>query len=149
MKSWFCVVSRPNQECRAAIELANQSFHVYLPVIDAKPMFPRYLFVEFDREKDPWGSIKSTRGCVDLLRNGFLPAMVPRHAMDAIMAYQPQQEAPAGPNIFTEGQVVRVIEGPLQGLQGLFQRDAKGRVSCLIEIMGRRVELPKESIRAA
>lgn len=150
MLAWHVVMSRAQQEARAAIELANQNFKVYLPVIDAKPMFPRYLFVQMDRNKDPWGLIKSTRGCVDLLKNGYLPALVPQHAMNAIMSYSPPlPEQPDAPGTFAPGQAIKVVTGPLQGLEGLFQRDAGGRISCLIEILGRRVELPKDSIRAA
>ena len=149
MLAWHIAVCRPLQETRAAIELVNQDFRVYLPILDSKPMFPRYIFVQFDREYDDWGKIKSTRGCVDLIKNGFQPSIVPQDAMDAIMAFKPPVEPVDGETQYTEGQMVQIISGPFQGFQGLFQRDAKGRTAALLEVMGRRIELPKNSIRAA
>ena len=149
MLAWHVALCRSQQEARAAVELANQSFRVFLPILDTKPMFPRYIFLQFDRDRDDWGKVKSTRGCVDLLKSGFLPSIVPEPVMDAIMAFRPPVEPVQGETQFTEGQRVRVTEGPCQGLEGLFQRDAKGRNYALLEILGKRVELPKNSIRAA
>ena len=148
MLAWHVVNSKPQQEFRAAVELTKQNFHVFLPILHQKPMFPRYLFVEFDREVDQWGSIKSTRGCMDLLRNGFLPANVPSNVMAAIMTYTPKDES--SPELtFAPGQKVIVQSGPLAGLEGLFVSDRHKRVYALLEIMGKSVEVAKDSIRAA
>lgn len=149
MQQWFCVVSKPSQEARAAVELAKQDFRVYLPILDAKPMFPRYLFIQFDPDRDNWGIVRSTRGCIDLLRSGFIPTAVPAYLIEALMTYRPLAEPIQTETTFTAGQTIKVIEGPLQGLHGLFQQDAKKRTQAFIDIMGKRVELPKANIRAA
>ena len=147
---WFCVVSKSNQEARAAVELTKQGFDVFMPILDRRPMFPRYLFVQFDRERDPWGAIKNTRGCVDLLKNGFLPSPVPTPVIEALKAYRPPVEGEAAPEqVFNTGETVVIHTGPLSGLSGLFQANVKGRTACLLEIMGKRVEIPRNSIRAA
>ncbi len=149
MQNWFVVVTRAQQEARAAIELANQNFHAFLPVMASKPMFPRYIFTRFDRDADPWGKIKSTRGCVDLLRDGYMPAKVPDRIIEAIMAFKEPVEPARGETNFTAGQTVRITEGVLSGLEGLFQGDVKNRTACLLEICGRRVQVPRNTIRAA
>jgi transcriptional antiterminator RfaH len=149
MIAWHVVVCRAQQEARAAIELTKQDFEVYMPILDSKPMFPRYIFTRFDREKDNWGVIRSTRGCIDLLKNGFIPAHVPQHAMDAIMAYRPPVEPTQTQTQFAAGDTVRITTGPLAGLEGLFVADRQKRISCLLEIMGKRVEVPIDSVRAA
>jgi transcriptional antiterminator RfaH len=149
MIAWHCCVTRPQQEHIAALHLANQNFRAFLPVLFSKPMFSRYLFVEFDRDKDPWGLIKSTRGCVDLLKDGYMPAIVPTRVIEAIMAYRPPQEPAEGQTEYTKGQTVKITEGVLSGLEGLFQGDVKGRTACLLEICGRKVQVPKSTIRAA
>lgn len=131
------------------MELANQGFTVFLPTLDAKPMFPRYGFVAFDRDRDNWGTIKSTRGCVDLLKTGFIPTPVPGYAMDLILNYKPAEKPQEAATAFSPGQMVEIHTGPLQGLQGLFVADAKARTMAFLEIMGKRVELPRDSIRAA
>ena len=149
MRAWHVVCSRPQQEARAAIELAKQDFDVFLPILDQKPMFPRYLFVAFDVAQDNWGCIRSTRGCVDLLKNGFLPATVPDHIMSAIRAYKPLEASQDDQTEFSAGQAITITSGPLAGLQGLFVADRHKRVYALLEIMGRKVEVARDSIRAA
>ncbi len=149
MNLWHVVITRAQQEARAAIELTKQDFEVYLPILDSKPMFPRYIFTKFNRETDNWGVIRSTRGCCDLLKTGFLPANVPTHAMDAIMSYRPSQEPTQAQTQFTKGDAVTIASGPLQGLSGLFVADKQKRISCLLEICGKRVEVARDSVRAA
>lgn len=149
MLAWYCAISKPNQEARAAIELAKQDFRVFLPILDAKPMFPRYLFVAFDASTDNWPAIRSTRGCQDLLRNGFTPAAIPERVMDAIMAYRHPAQPQTGETEFSKDQLVRIVDGPLAGLEGLFVADRHKRVYALLEIMGRKVEVARNSIRAA
>lgn len=148
MIAWYCVVSRPQQEARASVELTNQGFTTFLPILNDKPMFPRYLFAAFDRDRDNWGIIKSTRGCVDLLKSNFIPTPVPNYAMDIIMAYKPPQELQDGATAFYRGQSVEIHTGPLQGLHGLFVSNSKARTMTFLEIMDKRVELPRDSIRA-
>lgn len=149
MLTWHVVTTKPQQEARAAVELANQEFRVFLPVLSAKPMFPGYIFVQFDREIASWGTIKNTRGCIDLLRNGFLPSNVHDDIIEALMAYRPPQAAAAGEIEFSRGQPVKVTDGILEGLEGLFQSDVKGRTLCLLEICGKRVQVPRDTIKAA
>jgi len=150
MINWFVVQTHSRQEARAAIELARQEFHTYLPILHSKPMFPRYLFVRFNREMDNWGVIRSTRGCIDLLRNGFLPIAVREEVIETIRSYMPPIDH-TEPHKFITGEVICVTDGAFTGFQGLFVSDHKERVKCLLEIFGgkREVEIPRESIRVA
>ena len=149
-KQWFCVLAKSHQEARAAVELTKQGYRVFMPILSGRPMFPRYLFAQFDRERDPWGAIKNTRGCVDLLRSGFVPSPVPEEVMEALMSYKPAPDAESVDQVkFNTGDAVIISDGPLQGLSGLFQASVKGRTACLLEIMGKRVEVPRGSVRAA
>ncbi len=149
MIAWHCCHTRPQQETRAAIELTNQDFRVFLPVLASKPMFPRYLFIQFDRQIDPWGVIKNTRGCSGLLLDGFMPAIVPDRAIEAIMAYREPEKPQDGQTEFTPGQPVRIVSGPCAGIEGLFVADANRRVYALLEICGKQIKVARESIRAA
>lgn len=149
MLTWHVVTTKPQQEARAAVELANQDFRVFLPMLSAKPMFPGYIFVQFDREIAGWGTIKNTRGCVDLLRNGFLPSNVHDDIIEALMAYRPPQPVAAGGIEFSRGQTVKINEGVLEGVEGLFQANVKSRTMCLLEICGKRVMVPRDTIQAA
>ena len=134
-RAWHCTFTRPQQELRAAIELTKQDFHVFTPTFDAKPLFPRYIFVEFDRDKDPWGLIRSTRGCVDVLRNGFHPIIVRPQIIDAIMAFIPPSEPENIDSTYAKDQKSRIKSGLLAGYEGLFQGTDKQRVQAFLEIL--------------
>lgn len=149
MNNWFCVMTRAQQEHRAMIELTKQGFHTYSPLFKSKPLFPRYIFVEFDRDTDNWGVIRSTRGCVDLLKNGFQPLSIPNRVMDAIMAYEPPAEpVEADPN-YDKGQKVKIKTGVLAGYEGLFQGTDKQRVQAFLTILGNKVSVPLKDISSA
>ena len=93
---WLCVMCKTQQEYTAKENLKRQGFTVYLPtelrksgkqgratkVI--KAMFPGYLFVEADLGRQDLSIIRSTLGCIALLRNGALPAVVPDQVMASI-----------------------------------------------------------------
>ncbi len=151
MRAWFVAVAKPAQEFRAQYELNNQGFETYLPTIRSKPMFPRYLFTRFDRDVDNWGTIRSTRGCIDVLKHGFLPQAVPSQAMNLIMAYKDAPESFHTNPAYQAGQRVTVIGGPFSSFEGLFQESAKDRVKVLLELFGakREVEIRLHDIAPA
>ena len=72
--AWYVVQTQVNAEAKAARNLMRQGFEIYLPrylkrrsharKIEkvAAPLFPRYLFVCVDMEKQRWRSIQSTFG---------------------------------------------------------------------------------------
>ena len=149
MRTWHVVQTKPSQEVRAAVELTQQNFHVYTPVLNAKPLFPRYIFAEFDRDTDNWGVIRSTRGCCDVLKNGFRPVVVRQEIMEAIMTYRAPQEPADGIVEFAKGQTVRIQRGVLGGYSGLFQGTDKQRMRAFLEVLGNRVEVPILDLVAA
>ena len=70
---WLLVYTKAKEEQRAKTNLENQGFQTFLPMIafvkmnrskstTVEPMFPRYLFIKLNLEKDNWTLIKSTRG---------------------------------------------------------------------------------------
>ena len=148
-KAWYCVITKPSQEGRAAYELRNQGFEVYLPFLKAKPMYPRYEFVRFDWESDPWGSIRSTRGCIGLLKHGFVPQAVRDPIISAIKAYEAHTALPEPDPVYERGQQIIVATGLLKGFEGLFDGTAHGRTMALLQIMGMKVEVPIGDIQAA
>jgi len=145
----FVVWTKPGEEIRASINLTNQGFPVFLPLHEGRPLFPRYLFLEFDRSQPEWAKVRSTRGCIGLITNNHLPVPVPDEVIMALKSYRPPQEPAHGETVFTQGQTVRIVDGPLQGLEGLFVADRNKRVSCLLELLGRKVEVPRASVQAA
>ena len=93
---WHCAWTCQQRENIAAQSIRNAGFASYLPLHYQPgllsrwrivPLFPRYCFVAFDPDRDPWGKIADCRGVCGLIRHGYdLPTPVPDHAIDELLA---------------------------------------------------------------
>lgn len=106
------------------------------------PMFPGYLFVRETMEKHTYVEILNVRGTVRILEDGWTRLTpIPDSEMDAI-----QRLASADLPVFAhphlrQGDRVRVTDGPLAGVEGLFVEDkpSRGRLVLSIGLLGRSV----------
>jgi transcriptional antiterminator RfaH len=165
MDSWFVVRTRARAEEMAARHLANQRFTAYLPryrrqvrharrnEIVLRPLFPGYLFVQLDPQLCRWRSINGTFGVQKVLTQGDVLLPVADSIIAEIKAREDETGAVklAKPR-FAPGQLVRLLEGPLADLNGLFEemRD-ENRVILLVSLLGRqvRMQVPMAAIEAA
>ena len=159
MKRWFVVQTRPNAESRAAQHLENQGFEVWLPEFLKKrrharrtdmvrrPLFPRYLFVRIDLDAEQWRSILGTVGVIAMVggepptpvADAIVEALVQRCDADGLVAIDPALG-------LKEGQPVRITEGPLADLEGIFlDIDDQARVAILLSLMGRKVRVQADA----
>jgi transcriptional antiterminator RfaH len=155
-KRWYVVQTQPNSELKAAQNLINQGYDIYLPrylrrrrharKVDfmAKPLFPRYMFVAIDMATQRWRSIQSTFGVSRLVSNGDNPAVVPEQVVSALRAREDEKgfiqmnSRPA----FASGDRVRVVEGAFMDSLGFFSEMAdRDRVSILLDLLGRKVRV--------
>jgi len=139
----------------------QQGYTTYLPMVRAakrrngrrryvrEPLFPRYLFIQLDQITDNWAPIRSTIGVSTLVRFGMEPAPI-SDAM--IRAIRERENAEGLHEIHTElreGSTVRVLDGPMMGLEGVFiARSGEQRVMILLELMGKlaRVQMDVDAI---
>ncbi|MBT6511012.1 MAG: transcriptional activator RfaH [Rhodospirillaceae bacterium] len=155
MKRWYVVQTKSQAESRAAQHLANQDFEAWLPEFLKKrrharrtetvrrPLFPRYLFVRIDLDAEQWRSVLGTVGVISLV-GGDPPAPVADTVIEAIKARcDAQGLLRIDPGLgLSEGQGVRIAEGPLADLEGVFlEIDDQSRVAILLSLMGRRVRV--------
>lgn len=155
MKRWYVAHTRPNNEQRAIVNLQRQGFEVYMPQylaqrrharrIEAvtRPLFPRYLFIWTDPQIDPWRSINSTYGVLNIIAHGDTPQAVPEGIVESLKS----QEDAKGiiktiSNIFYPGQRLEILNGPMAMQIGCFQRmpDTE-RVVLLLNLLGRQVNV--------
>lgn len=159
MLSWFAVWTKPRAEAVAREHLERQGFECRLPRTGklvptasgvramVEPLFPRYLFLRADAERQDLGRIRSTRGVSALVRRGLIPALVPEHVIATLDARtQPESGliALSAPPL-AAGDRVRVTQGPFSGLDAVFRaRRPSDRVSLLLEVLGERcrVDVP-------
>lgn len=163
MQCWYAVFCKPRQEVVAEENLLRQGFHVYLPRIETtqrrrgkwtdvvEALFPRYLFIRIDPARQSTASVRSTRGAVDLMRFGGQPAVVPDWVMNALFQ---REDAASGLHqevrpLFRTGDPVKIVEGPLAGLDGVFTlQDGEERVIVLLDLLGKtnRVKINRDWI---
>jgi len=145
---WYAVYTLPHREATAQLQLSNQGFRTFLPLVSKTiqharrydtvmaPFFPQYLFVAFDLTHR-WRAINGTRGVIRLIMQNDRPAPVQSGVVESLIA----SSSPAGEVLFrpdiAPGDSVRLIAGPFAGQLGILQRlDSAGRVQVLLEIMG-------------
>jgi transcriptional antiterminator RfaH len=153
VRRWAVVSTRPNQEARAQVNLARQGFTVWLPSYRRKrrhagrtdivkaPLFPGYLFVELDAERESWHSINGTFGVRNLVCLHDRPAFLPDGFIADLRASANDDGLlePPEPKL-APGQTVTLTDGPFAGnVAKLLALDGKGRVLLLLELLGGEV----------
>jgi len=160
---WFLVCTLPRCEALADSHLNRQGFRCFLPrylktVRHARklrtfqaPLFPRYLFVVLNLERDRWRSVNGTSGVASLFMAHDRPVPAPEGIVETLM----EAANPSG-NRFADGlapgQKIRLVAGPFAQAVGLLDRlDDAGRVEVLLEMMGGgvRVKLARNWVEPA
>lgn len=165
MQRWYVVNTRPRAEAQAHWNLERQGFAAYLPRYRktrrharrvervVTPLFPRYLFVNADLDRDRWRCLHSTVGVSRLLCHGELPTPVP----DAVIAeIQSREDAFGMVNIGSAaglrvGDRVRILDGAFADMIGVFESISdEARVTILLDLLGRQVKvgLPVHALSA-
>ncbi len=162
MEAWYVLYTKPRQEETVAGQLGRQ-VEVFLPQYTErqrgqpprkKPLFPCYLFVRTDLEALGISALQWVPGVRHLVAFGGVPARVPEAAIALIRRQLAQIEAQGGfPRVrFRPGERVRVREGPLAGLEAIFEGPAgpAERVRILIRFLGEcnRAVVPLEILEA-
>ena len=146
---WFVAQTLHHREKLAALHLGNQGFRSFLPrfrktVRHARqlraviaPVFPGYIFIILDIERDRWRSINGTFGVARLVSAQGRPIPVPSGIVEAMIAASDPSGVVRLGGELRPGQAVRVVAGPFAGGFGVLERlDGKGRVRVLLKIMG-------------
>ena len=158
-RAWYLVQSKPRNEMRALENLVRQGYETYLPLMEVErlqrgkllkkmePLFPRYLFLHLEEGNDNWGPIRSTMGVAGLVRFGQAYAVVSDDVLEAVrVRTQDGKKA-----LFSPGDSIRVVSGPLLGLEGVFDiTDGEQRSFVLLEFMQKqqRVSVSTADLRA-
>lgn len=164
-KQWYVVYTHAQSEHLAFEHLKRQGYDAYLPrhlkrrkharKVDwvSAPLFPRYLFVRLDVERERWHAINSTVGVVSLFTQGMRPAAVPFGVIEDIQEREDEKGMVVLNTVdsFKKGDKIRVTAGGLYDQVGQFDcADDSERVVVLLNMLGRevRVHLPVATISA-
>ena len=161
--AWYVVFTRPKNESVAVENLENQGFAAYLPMASVKkrrasgtllvvePLFPRYVFVALTKGVHNFSKIRSTRGCVDLVRFGFEVVHLPLGFVESLRAAENEDgliDLQASRQL-EQGTRVSLQNGPFEGLVGeLRNYKSADRVVIMLDLMGKKtaVEVAADSV---
>jgi transcriptional antiterminator RfaH len=148
---WYVIHTKPRQEHRALLNLQQQGYDCYLPLLAVQklrhgaltvvqePLFSRYLFIQLDTDQEgqSWGPIRSTLGVNRLVTFGTEPATISTGIIDQLRSFD--KTVCANPQrLFSHGDMVQIKDGPFAGIEGIYQMDdGDRRAMVLIELLGK------------
>ena len=151
---WFVAQTLCHREKLARLHMGGQGLRSFLPsfhktVRHARqlrnviaPVFPGYIFVVLDPERDRWRSINGTFGVARLISAHDRPTPVPTGVVEALLATVDESGLVRLDGGLQPGQKVRVVAGPFAQVLGVLERlDGKERVRVLLNIMGGQVPI--------
>jgi transcription antitermination factor NusG len=159
---WFAIRTNIRCERRAQLGLDALGYRTYLPqcirwVSHARvkervrrPLFARYIFVEFDINMEGTDGIRNTHGVEGILGNAGVPMTVPGALVVDLLGRElkgefdetKDQKLPIGAKI-------AIMDGQHDGLIAVLCGGNNGHVICRIVDSARETKLPLASVRAA
>ncbi|GKW26598.1 transcription/translation regulatory transformer protein RfaH [Pectobacterium polonicum] len=151
MEAWYLLYCKRGQLLRAKEHLERQEVICVSPMITldkivrgkrtevCEPLFPNYLFVEFDPERIHTTTISATRGVSNFVRFGALPAIIPQQVIDEL-SLRPMQEV-IDPLTPQPGDSVVITDGVFSGLQAIYtEPDGEARSMLLLNMLNKQVK---------
>ncbi|PCI73558.1 MAG: transcription/translation regulatory transformer protein RfaH [Gammaproteobacteria bacterium] len=146
---WFLAATKPNQEFRAVENLKNQNIHSFCPTIKLEKVkgakkqiveeaiFKGYIFIQIALDDSCWHKVRSTRGIRDWIRFAGKVAKIPSDlVLDLINTITSKKIVLL--NQMNDGDKVRILSGPFEGLEGVFQKgDGDVRAIILLNFLGK------------
>lgn len=151
---WYAIYVKSGKEDTVAFHLKNAGLEVINAKLKIKkfknnrllevvePLFPCYIFAEFDKDKY-YHMIKYTRG-VRYIVGKNNPLAVSEDIINAIKENMNENDLVViKPRKFSKGERVIVREGPLKNFYGIFEKELQGpqRVMILLEALNFKVEI--------
>lgn len=110
----------------------------------SEKIFPGYMLVKLEMTDDAWLAIRTTDGVTGFVGMSSKPTPLPKSEVEAILKYAEQDGEASYKADFTEGEAVKVVDGPFNDFLGSVDKidEEKGKVTVLLNIFGR--ETPVE-----
>ena len=147
--NWYVVATKTREEEKARINLERQGYVVFLPKLSLKKrrkghwqvvtesLFPGYLFVALELGEDDPAPIRSTVGCIGLVRFAHAYTPVPGELIESLQAIESEANDVEAP--FKPGDKVRFVSGPFAGIEAVFDMARGGeRAQVLLQLLGKQ-----------
>lgn len=153
MTHWYAVYTQPRHENKVYDRLLKKKIETFLPLIERwsrrkdrrkrihLPLFPGYLFVRTSMDPYVHLEILKTDSVVRILGNDGKPIPIPNEQVFTIHALIKNGVAVTPCPYLKEGMRVRVVNGPLIGIEGIFVKAQPQKHRLVLS-----VDLIKESV---
>ncbi|GAB2948911.1 transcription/translation regulatory transformer protein RfaH [Hafnia psychrotolerans] len=151
MESWYLLYCKRGQLLRAKEHLERQQVNCLTPMITlekmmrgrrtpvSEPLFPNYLFIQFDPERIHTTTISATRGVSHFVRFGPHLATVQPDVIQQLMT-QPMPEV-RDPQTPYNGDMVVITQGIFEGFEAIYtEPDGEARSLLLLNLINQRVK---------
>lgn len=166
-KRWYVVQTKYNQEQTAIDNLKAQHFKVFFPqllenrtsrgkpVVVTVPLFPSYVFIQFNIGKDRWRAISSTKGVAALvtateervspLPDGFVENLKKDSDRKGFVTFKKVQKTLKK---YAVGDEIMVKSGLFAGITGTYQDTKEDKVTILFTLLSNKkgVAIPIECL---
>jgi len=158
---WYAIWTRSRHEKAVRDQLERKSIEVFLPTIakwsrwkDRKkkvewPLFPGYCFARFDAaDRLP---VLTCDGVVQIVGNEGRPSSIPAHEVEGIRQLVESELSYDPCPLVKEGEMVKVVSGPLKGIVGrLVRKGGHARLMLSVDLIGQAVsvEVDAADVRA-
>ncbi len=128
-----------------------------------RKFFPGYILVKMEMNRETWHTVQETprvTGFVGVNANQplgdqdlekLIPSLTDEEAMKIVGRMEEGAQSPRPKVVFSEGDPVRVVDGPFANFQGVIDEvyPDKGRVKVMVSIFGRSTPVELEYIQVS
>lgn len=146
--------TRSNHESIATAHLLVKRMSVFLPAatvpsrrrdrlrLITRPLFPGYIFIKSEMERAERIEILASPGVVGILGSSAGPAPIPGSQIESIRRALKTRNPCEVIYDLVPGRFVRIVRGPLAGVEGVViaAPDGSSRIAISIELLGRTVQ---------
>ena len=153
--NWYCLYTKPRQEALSVQSALDEGFEAFCPMIEQRkvrrgkaqivtaPLFPSYIFVE--AEEDKLLKIRHLRGVGRIIGFGKdgSSLLVPGEVLEALSQFLDENNVyKLDRNELKDGDRVKVLDGPLKGIEAIFKKGVKDgeRAVILFEMLSTHQE---------
>jgi len=150
MEAWYLLYCKRGQMIRAKEHLERQAVACLSPMVTlekiirgkraaiTEPLFPNYLFIEFDPERIHTTTISATRGVSHFVRFGNLPVTITPDVIDELRDHV--YEGVTDPQTPQIGDRVIITDGVFEGIEAIYtEPDGEARSMLLLNFLNKQV----------
>lgn len=169
---WYVVHTYSGHENRVAAALKQriESEHLADKIIDVlvptqekieirggkketvkEKIFPGYILVKMVLDDNSWLAVRTTQGITSFIGMSQKPTPISEEEVKSIVTFMQQGGQPTYKQIFSEGDTVKIIDGPFAEFIGKVDSVDKerGKVKILVSIFGRETPVELDFLQVA